>query len=604
MPRVPSQPPRIQRLFSLFTTLSPILPIQLNTVTSLNQQSLQSWAEQTISITRSKIQELKNENPDRRLLLIGMHSSSSIALQVALVEQVSGVVCFGFSYNTVHGPRGLPDDHLLKLSCPILFMIGQNSVRASEEELEMIREKLNQNSLLQTITVGGADDFLRISKKKRKFEGLTQEMVDNLIVDEIADFASKCVQRPLVQSKHTTDNGSVNRLVDSSTSQVIRKRKNSLDEFEMPKLTKVTKIKTPSINSSSNEMTERAVQSIISELGESKSFIVQRGDTTLKPVKKVGGNSQYYLNMQSKKVEGAHQITQKISSTIPRHTSIAHTSVLSTKGKLLPLTQNPKLNNFSPPKFTIVRSSVPSSTSSNQSYLVDGGSAEANIYDMPIVFADNDGNLVGNSSSTTIRKEPSDLTGNNMNKIIFRTSKNSPIIKQGASIQNQMPTVTITKNKNILIQKPTTQIPKNFLVLNGIVGRPVSASNIIIPQHQNPATSQLIKIPQKHVISPSTSSHSIIRDTTGKKVEIIDNTIIKQASQLAQPRNISFVNLAESKTIPSKISISNSTIKSGQLIIKTSSLKPITLKKQFGNITVNKFNPINNNVKGNKPPTA
>ena len=118
--------------------MSPILPIQLNTVTNLNQQSLQSWAEQTISITRSKIQELKNENPDRRLILIGMHSSSSIALQVALVEQVSGVICFGFSYNTVHGPRGLPDDHLLKLNCPILFMIGQNSVRASEEELEIL----------------------------------------------------------------------------------------------------------------------------------------------------------------------------------------------------------------------------------------------------------------------------------------------------------------------------------------------------------------------------------------------------------------------------------------------------------------------------------
>lgn len=594
--------------------MSPILPIQLNTVTSLNQQSLQSWAEQTISITRSKIQELKNENPDRRLILIGMHSSSSIALQVALVEQVSGVICFGFSYNTVHGPRGLPDDHLLKLNCPILFMIGQNSVRASEEELEMIREKLNQNALLQTITVGGADDFLRISKKKRKFEGLTQEMVDNLIVDEIADFASKSVQRPLMKS----ENG-VNRLVDSSTGQVARKRKNSLDEFELPKLTKVSKLKaqTPSINSSSSsDLTEQAVKSIISDLSESKSFVIQRGETTMKPVKKVTNNTEFYSNNQGKKFNGANQslVTHKITSTIPRQTSVVN----APKGKFM---QTQKLNSFSPPKFTIVRSSLPSSTSSaNQSYIVDGGADDASILNMPIVFADNDGNFVGNSSSsTTIRKElPSDSTGN-MSKIIFRTSKNSQIIKQGttitsvaSTIQSQMPTVTITKNKNILIQKPTQQIPKNFLVLNGLVGRPVSASNLIIPQHQNPTTGQIIKIPQKHVISPSPSSHAIIRDSNGKKIEIIDNTIIKPASQLNQARNVSFVNLAESKTIPNKISISNSTIKSGQLIVKTSSLKPITLSNtKFGNISVNKFTTINkinnnkpNNIPIHKPPTA
>lgn len=569
LPRVSTQPARIQRLFTLFTTLSPILPIQLNTATSLNQQSLQSWAEQTVSITRSKIQELKNENPDRRLFLIGMHSSSSIALQVALVEQVSGVICFGFSFNTVHGPRGLPDDHLLKVNCPILFMVGQNAVRASDEELELIREKLSQNPTLQTMTIGGADDFLRISKKKRKFEGLTQEMVDNLIVDEIADFTSKCIQRPLIQSSKNSDN----RHVDSSTSQV-RKRKNSLDEFETPKLTKVSKLKAQ--NASSSELTERAVQSIISEISESKSFVIQRGETTLKAVKRT--TSPHFVNLQglqAKKAVENLQLSQKITSTIPRHTSITHTSLLGAKGKFLPHQKN----SFSPPKFTIVRSSAtaPSSTSSNQSYIVEKGLTDTNIFDMPVVFADNEGNVMGNQANN---KNQSDSTTGNMNKIVFRTGKHPMVTITPTPTTMQKPMVTLTKNRNVLIQNPQK---KKFLVLNGIVTRPVPASNIIIPQT---ATGQVIKMQQKHIINQSAMNRPQIRDSSGNKIEIIDNTILKHA-----PMG-SFVNLTETKAMPSKISISNNTLKSGQLIVKTSQLKPITLSgtKHFGNITVNKFN--------------
>lgn len=589
--RTTAQPPRVQRLFTLFTTLSPILPIQLNTTTNLNQQSLQSFAEQTISITRSKIQELKNENPDRRLILIGMHSSSSLALQVSLVEQVSGVICFGFSYNTVHGPRGYPDDHLLKVNCPILFLIGQNSVRASEEELEIIRDKLNQNSTLQqTVTVGGADDFLRISKKKRKFESLTQEMVDNLIVDEIADFAQKCIQRPLMPqvSKHSD----LSRHVDSSTGQG-RKRKNSLDDSEGPKLTKVSKLKAQSNHAaSSNDLTERAVQSIISEISsEAKPYLIQRGEANSKSVKKTN-----FINLQHNKklAEGSLQLSQKITSSISRG---------SAKGKFLPLAQNlQKSNNFSPPKFTIVRSAAatPSTSSvatSSQSYLIEKEVGDTNIYDMPVVFADSDGNVVANQGN---------LQEGNMGKLVFKSGqhviKNSNVkitssSAAAATSNHQKPLVTLTKNKNILIQKP---VQNKLLVLNGIVGRHVPAQNVIIPS-QAIQTGQMIKVQQKTI-----SHQAIVRDAaTGKKIEILDQTIIKPASSgLNPPKNVSFINLADSKT--NKISISNTNLRPGQLIVKTSNLKPITLTgtKQFGNITVNKFiasiKPINNKPTADK----
>ena len=115
------------------------------------------------------------------------------------MEQVSAVICFGFAFNTVHGCRGAPDDHILDLTTPCLFLVGQNSSRTSPEEIESLREKMVAPTSL--IVLGSADDGLRISKVKRKLEMVTQEMVDNMLMDEVAEFATKCVSIPPPQPK-------------------------------------------------------------------------------------------------------------------------------------------------------------------------------------------------------------------------------------------------------------------------------------------------------------------------------------------------------------------------------------------------------------------
>lgn len=86
--------------------------------------------EQLVVITRAKIQEIRNQTPNRHIILAGFNAGAAIALQVALVEQVNSVICLGFAFNTLIGVRGNPDDRIVDLTTPILFIIGQNAQRS------------------------------------------------------------------------------------------------------------------------------------------------------------------------------------------------------------------------------------------------------------------------------------------------------------------------------------------------------------------------------------------------------------------------------------------------------------------------------------------
>jgi len=72
------------------------------------------------------------------------------------------------------------DDRMLDIKAPILFVIGQNSARTSQEEMEGLRERMQSESSL--VVVGSADDALRVPKSKRRIEGVTQSMVDYMVV--------------------------------------------------------------------------------------------------------------------------------------------------------------------------------------------------------------------------------------------------------------------------------------------------------------------------------------------------------------------------------------------------------------------------------------
>lgn len=595
--------------------MAPMLPVQLNVSgVAAQKQSLQSLAEQTLSITRTKIQELKAENPDRRLILVGMNSASALALQVALIEQVSGVVCFGFANNTVHGYRGQPDDMYLDLTTPTLFLIGQNAARCSEEEIETFREKITA-APTSAVIVGSADDFLRVSKTKRRLEGVTQEMIDNMIVDEISDFATKCLQRPLpAKAKMVISAVVPRREIDSSTG-IPRKRK--ISEFDNNKVTniKAQKIMRPTSTtsipgaSSSEEVLEMAVQSILPDheekipistiksvphkftptnriVGVNQKMRVVSGNqfTGIKP--QTVFNQGKYITITGQKNQKGMQVTQlQTRPAINNRPSTPTTQYVfnnrTTTGKIPP----PQQQSFSPTKYTIRRSAPGSS--GNVAYIAESADPQ-NILDidnMPIVFADNEGNIAEEDASDgSVISVASDSPPSVGKQVILKTTN---IVPQTS--------YTVTKNKNILIQKP---VAGKLFMLNGtLIGKQMSASNIVIPKGN---VNQPIKV-QKFVPGTKIVTHqaSAKPATVGKKIEILNNTIIKPAMKL-QPGG-HFVNLADAKSIPSaRLSLPiASTANKNQIIIKTNSLKPYTGSqilpntfggRQLGNLTVKRLN--------------
>ncbi|XP_073844658.1 reduction in Cnn dots 1 isoform X2 [Musca autumnalis] len=243
MPTSGPVPNRLQKWYQHLATITQIVQVTLPMTSGhISRQPLEQVAEQIVSLTRVKILELRNENPQRSIILIGFNAGASLALQVGMSENVACIVCMGFAYNTYNGVRGTPDDRILDIKVPILFVIGQNSARSSQEEIESLREKMQSESSL--VVVGSADDALRVPKSRRKIENVTQAMVDTMVVDEVYDFIKKILTNPPGPRIPTSLNSSIfgkqNRsLAGEKITGQQRKRKNDgLDSDGTPAKTK------------------------------------------------------------------------------------------------------------------------------------------------------------------------------------------------------------------------------------------------------------------------------------------------------------------------------------------------------------------------------
>ncbi|KAJ8317336.1 hypothetical protein KUTeg_005240 [Tegillarca granosa] len=188
---------------SQLSNLGKVIPVTMHTVSGGSGVGIAQCLEHMIGAVRTKVLELKGHFQHRPIVLLGWNIGSLVACHVALVENVTAVVCLGFPMMGINGTRGDVEDSLLDSKTPTLFVVGQNSTTSTIDNMEDLRERMKaENGLL---VVGGADDNLRLTRAKKKQEGITQVMADKQIMDEVSEFLGGILSQTAHLNSETND---------------------------------------------------------------------------------------------------------------------------------------------------------------------------------------------------------------------------------------------------------------------------------------------------------------------------------------------------------------------------------------------------------------
>ena len=131
-------------------------------------------------------QALTESRRDRTTILIGKSMGGRIGCHVSLEEKVAGLICLGYPLCGGGDRTKLRDKVLRALQTPILFVQGTRDPLCPLDLLETVRAEMTTPTSLYVVEDG--DHSLRVPKKILASRGITQEEIDQQILEEIGKF--------------------------------------------------------------------------------------------------------------------------------------------------------------------------------------------------------------------------------------------------------------------------------------------------------------------------------------------------------------------------------------------------------------------------------
>lgn len=195
-PSVPHQSTKRNRFWNnQLMNFGKAIPISVPAYRTPEGYVIKYYLEHCISAVRGKIVEFRNRFPDRHVVLLGWGVGSLVACKVATLDKVDAVVCLGFPCNSMEEDNA--QDFwagLVQIECPVLYVIGTHALSNSIDRTEELREKMKTQTNL--IVMESGDELLRLTKSQKRILGMTQNMVDKLIQDEIYLFLKSVLFKP------------------------------------------------------------------------------------------------------------------------------------------------------------------------------------------------------------------------------------------------------------------------------------------------------------------------------------------------------------------------------------------------------------------------
>jgi predicted alpha/beta-hydrolase family hydrolase len=143
---------------------------------------------QLIDAHRQALRKAQERFQPTSTILVGKSMGGRIGCHVSLEEKVDALICLGYPLCAMGDRTKLRDKVLRALQTPILFVQGTRDSLCPLELLERVRLEMNTPNLLHIVE--GGDHSLRVPKRQLLAKGQTQEDVDCVTANAIAEFVS------------------------------------------------------------------------------------------------------------------------------------------------------------------------------------------------------------------------------------------------------------------------------------------------------------------------------------------------------------------------------------------------------------------------------